>query len=141
MNSSESPIRSITSKVLACTTSAFESCDLSAAFSTTRTATPRRASSPAAMRPVGPAPTTSASVSLTVILDPSIASSPCLKRWSLSAEDRVEFTKRRCRLGYAALGEESHDVTDFLTGRSTFAHQANMDSKRVTQGLLRDVGR
>src|SRR5215212_4258579 len=53
MNSSASPIRSIVSSVLGCTTRALESCELSVAFSTIRTSTPRRASSPATMRPTG----------------------------------------------------------------------------------------
>src|SRR5215207_2688237 len=141
MNSSESPIMSIASSVLACTTSAFESGDLSAAFSTTRTATPRRASSPAAMRPVGPAPTASTFVWLSLVLGPFNSFSACLNRWSVGAEERVELTKRRCRLGHAALGEKPHDVTDLLRARPAFARQANMEPERVSQGLLGDIGR
>src|SRR5215208_3190837 len=67
--------------------------------------------------------------------------SPACRRGLHCLENRVELAQCRSRLCYAALGEEPHDVADLLRARPALVGQANVDSVRVAQGLLGDVGR
>src|SRR5215211_1463683 len=67
--------------------------------------------------------------------------SPACSRELDCLENRVELAQCRSRLRYAALGEEPNDVADLLRVSPALVGQANVDSERVAQGLLGDVGR
>src|ERR671939_608047 len=64
----------------------------------------------------------------------------CSSSWR-ALENSVELAQCRSRLGYAAFGEEPHDVADLLRVGPARAREANVSWERVAEGLLSDVGR